>query len=340
MSKSIIAVFILLLLLISACSVPETIISAEAADISVAESGVEESCSGSDCEEIEEAIECVENCGEADDQTSALPNEDGVLWVSNPTSGADLYVQIFTPDDGDENALSTLVLVPGGFGNSSDFTGDRRSAQSFADEGFTIVVFDPDGRGNSAGEEDKNGFIHQDGLAEIISIISKLPQVDASAIGLISYSYGVTMATGTLARYPDLPVLFYIDWEGPADRAYTTHDCSADAPGIGSTRVMAPCDDESFWSEREGTTFIAQISMPYLRIQFQRDHAQDVVTHAVDMVNAAVNGTASWVRLNDLTANESYDPLSPPRMIPGKGSNKLDKVMPEYAIEMFGLFTP
>ena len=232
------------------------------------------------------------------------------------------------------------MLVPGGFGNSSDFTGNRRSAQKLADQGYTIVVFDPDGRGNSQGEEDKNGHIQQDGLAEIIETIAGLPQVDSSMIGLASYSYGVTMATGMLARHASVPVLFYIDWEGPADREYTTHNCSADAPGIGSTLRMAACEDESFWTEREALTFIAQISIPYLRLQFQQDHAQDVVTHAVDMINAALDGSAPWVRLNDLPPNQSYDPLSPPRMIPGKGSNRLDKLVPELADELFALFAP
>ena len=87
-----------------------------------------------------------------------------------------------------------------------------------ADKGVAIVVFDPDGRGPSEGVDDDNGHLQQDGLAAVIEYAATLAEVDESRIGLVSYSYGVTMAAGALARYPNLPVLFLIDWEGPANR--------------------------------------------------------------------------------------------------------------------------
>ena len=91
------------------------------------------------------------------------------------------------------------------------------------------MIFDPDGRGLSVGVEDYDGFIHQDGLAEIIRFSASLPEVDPERIGVISFSYGVTMAAGALARYPDLPVRFLIDMEGPADRN-DTGGCSPYSP--------------------------------------------------------------------------------------------------------------
>lgn len=335
------ALALLLALLFSACTLPANNPPAEDTALPTSSSPVSERrCGDLVCDGPEDAANCPQDCGSGQEPSSDGLDEEGVIWVTNPTTGAKLYTLVITPEDWDGTSLPTLVLVPGGLGSSSDFLGSRRSAQSIADQGFTIIVFDPDGRGQSEGEEDKNGHDQQDGLVEIIRTIAGLPEVDADRIGLVSYSYGVTMASGALARHPDLPVAFYIDWEGPGSRAYTTHDCSADAPGIGSTVGMAPCDDEDFWSEREGETFIAQVQVPYMRLQFEKDHAQDVVTHAVDMVNAAVGGTAPWVRLNDQTPNQTYDPASPPRMFPGSGGGKLDQLVAEFAAELFGLFAP
>lgn len=342
--------FAIILLTASACSLPISAATPET-DEATSQTPVEiqpstgdpegdKPCGDGVCQGPENPTNCPQDCETTSEQASTLPDDDGVFWVQNPTSSAMLYALLLTPGDWDGTPLPALVLVPGGFGNSTDFLGERRSAQDIADQGFTIVIFDPDGRGNSEGQEDKNGHTQQDGLAEVILTTAGLPEVDASRIGLVSYSYGVTMASGALARYPHLPVLFYIDWEGPANREYTTHDCSPDAPGIGSTQGMAPCDDEAFWSEREAETFIAQIQVPYLRLQFENDHAQDVVTHAIDMVNAAVNGTAPWVQLNDQTPNQTYDPLSPPPMFPGSTGGKLDRLVSEFAQELLTLFAP
>jgi pimeloyl-ACP methyl ester carboxylesterase len=258
--------------------------------------------------------------------------------VTNPTSGAKLYVKIFFPARLDAVHLPTLVLVPGGFGDSADFQDEVSSAQAMADNGsFTVVVFDPDGRGNSEGEEDKNGHVQQDGLAEIIRTISAAIEVDPDHIGLVSYSYGVTMASGVLARYPDLPVHFFMDWEGPANREYTTHGCSADHPGLGSVQGLAPCGDEAFWEQREAETFITDIRVPYQRLQFEDDHSQDEPTHSLVIVNAALAGNSPWVRLNDLPANQTYDLANPPPMFPGNSGNRLDGIVIQFAAELFAL---
>lgn len=140
----------------------------------------------------------------------------------NPTGETRLAVQVILPQAYDGTPLPALVLVPGGAGDSSGFIkappGKPSKAQMMADKGGAIVVFDPDGRGLSEGIDDDNGHLQQDGLAAVIEYAATLPDVDESRIGLVSYSYGVTMAAGALARYPSLPVLFLIDWEGPANR--------------------------------------------------------------------------------------------------------------------------
>ena len=42
--------------------------------------------------------------------------------------------------------------------------------------------------------------------------------VARESIALVSCGFGLTMAAGVLIRYPDLPVRFLIDWQGPVSR--------------------------------------------------------------------------------------------------------------------------
>jgi pimeloyl-ACP methyl ester carboxylesterase len=300
------------------------------------QSAPDKRCGDGVCNGPETATNCPQDCSDE----AGLSAQENVLWVENPSNGSKLAVSILTPANWDGVPLPTLILIPGGIGDSSDFMGGSRSAQSMAERGFTIVIFDPEGRGASGGEEDLNGFVGQDGLAEIVRTAAAQPEVDPDRIGLVSYSFGVTLASGTLARYPDLPVVFFIDWEGPANRIYTTHDCSPDAPGIGSTSYMASCEDDEFWREREAETFIASVRVPYQRIQFEDDHSQDSPEHAVVMVNAAVNGDPPWVRLNDDPPNTIYA-LSPlPPMFPGSAGSRLNGLVADFAQELFALFAP
>ncbi len=263
-------------------------------------------------------------------------------WVTNPTGGARLYVRVIHPKNWDGRALPTLVLVPGGSSDSSGFLKPPSQAQRLADAGLTIVVFDPDGRGRSEGKEDYDGYTHQDGLAAIIRFVATLPEVDASQIGLVSYSYGITMAAGALARYPDLPVLFLIDWEGPADRNDTG---GCDAAHTGHLKKY-PCDDEAFWREREAATFALHLSVPYQRLQSERDHVQPDNNHALLMIANATakeyggHGIAPWTRLNSLEPNTVYDTANPPPMLSERDSKRLEPLIVRYALELFDLFAP
>ncbi|MBN2547945.1 MAG: hypothetical protein JXB15_02215 [Anaerolineales bacterium] len=248
-------------------------------------------------------------------------------WVTNPTSQAQLFVQVQYPDNWNGQALPTLVLVPGGTA-----AGDPQKARQLVDLGFIVIVFDADGRGHSQGVEDMNGYVHQDGLAAIIRSTLTIPGVDIQQIGLLSYSYGITMASGALARYPDLPVKFLIDWEGPANRFDTTVGCKP------NPRNQWPdCADEAAWAQREAETFISQIRVPYQRVQSEIDHVQPDVSNAIDMINAAVQGGVPWVRLNDYPANQTYDINNPPAMIPEAQAKRMDAKIAQYAQELFAL---
>lgn len=238
-------------------------------------------------------------------------------FVKNPASGAMLYVKIY-PSPLSLAEIPTLILIPGGSGDSAMFT-DQIPGGSAVDqlglEGFHLVVFDPEGRGKSGGSEDYNGQIGQDGLYAITLFVDQLPTV--GQIGYFSQSYGVSLAAGVLARYPDGPAAFLIDWEGPANREDITLGCrSTNTDGASQTGPQErACSDDPYWSEREAETFAAEIQVPYHRLQSLDDHAQPDLSHAEDLIRAATgtefggNGQSPWTRLNDLDPNTVYNPL-------------------------------
>ncbi len=265
--------------------------------------------------------------------------EPDTYWVTNPTSGVRLWVEVIRPGDWSGGAMPTLVLIPGGTDDSRAFTDERNTGQLMADEGYTVVVFDAGGRGRSRGEEDQCGYTHQDGLAAVIRFAATLPEVDPERIALISYSFGVTMAAGALARHQDLPILFYVDWEGPANRN-DTGGCDEARTGHMKGR---PCDDEDFWREREASTFALEMRVPYQRLQAAKDHAQPDTDHALLMIANATSseygghGMSPWTRLNDLTPNTVYAEADPPGMPPK--NVELKKQTLTYVAELFDKFS-
>jgi pimeloyl-ACP methyl ester carboxylesterase len=304
----------------------------------------ERRCGDGVCDGPEDAEVCPEDCAPATaaaetptrspEAGGARPGEEeGTYWVTNPTSGVELFTTVMLPDDWDGQPLPTLVIIPGGDDDSSGII-EGGIGQRATERGYAVVAFDADGRGRSGGEESYNGFTHQDGLAAVITFAADLPAVDADRIGLMSFSYGVTIASGVLARYPELPVRFFIDWEGPADRYDTTVGCKP-SPAYD----WPACEDDAAWAEREALTFIREVQVPYQRVQNQKDHVQPDVSHAVYMVNAAVEGAPPWVRLNDHSPNQTYDPDAPPEMRSARGGPTLDEVMLGYVEELFEMTT-
>ena len=293
-------------------------------------------CGDGTCDGPENPSKCPQDCSEGMEdlggEYEAGPEENS-YWLIGPEDGRRLFVLAVYPADWNGEELKTLVLVPGGSGDSTDFLGAPRfTAATLADAGYVVVVFDPDGRGRSEGREDYNGFIHQDSLADVLLFADDLSQSKEGQIGLISFSYGITMAAGTLARYPQLPAKFLIDWEGPADRN-DTGGCDEDHRG--HLQEMVTCDDEAFWAEHEALRFIADIQVPYQRLQSEKDHAQPDNDHAIAMVNMAIHGGVTWVRLNDLPVNQVYDPSVPPPMLPESSDRDLAVLLIPYIEEIF-----
>jgi len=226
------------------------------------------------------------------------------LQVVNPTSGCSLYVHIHRPAyAGPANRVPGVAFVPGGleYGSSYDTTGlpDR-----VASDGFAFLHFDPDDRGLSgAYPENYGGYVHQDGLRACLAELASRDYVDTSRLGVYTREYGITMASGMIARHPELPVRFLLDCEGPADRSQTCQDSGGFVP--------VPADSESFWQEREAARFMKQVPAAYLRMQTEVDHDSDMFDnrHAIQLIDSATAvayggaGISVWTRVNDSLMN-------------------------------------
>jgi len=231
--------------------------------------------------------------------------------VKNPSTKDLQSVRVYRPINTD--VIGTVILIPGGVGNGRDFekesAGHTSEVVTVADAGFVAIVYDPLGRGASKGEINFQGFDDQDGLAQIVRDVQTLSFVDPKNVGLASFSYGVTAAAGVLARYPELGIKFWSDWEGPSSRSYTSVGCKGtlvndDTPNSGSFS----CALDEYWTEREASEFVKTASVAYYwRIQQKKDHVQSTYGHTVEMIeNAVGNKNMPWVKLNVGEVNAVY----------------------------------
>jgi hypothetical protein len=168
------------------------------------------------------------------------------------------------------------------------------SASELARLGFVVLLHDPAGRGESWGEEDFGGAEHQDDLRVSIRALAARPEC-TGRVGVLSLSLGLAAAAGTLARWPELPVDWLLDWEGPCDREIITAGGTRMAPAAGHTLA-----DETWWPPREAVTRVGMLQCGYVRLQAFPDHAQpEELRHARRMMQAARGGSPAWSQLND-----------------------------------------
>ncbi|MFO0752369.1 MAG: prolyl oligopeptidase family serine peptidase [Thermodesulfovibrionales bacterium] len=273
-------------------------------------------------------------------------------WVT-AANGNNIYVRLAYPSSSSGTSkYPAVVIVPGGLSGGTTFLDDGLS--DLAERGYIVVTFNPQGRGSgeegdltSEGEEDFDGYVHQDDLKSVIEDVMQDPNVDAGSIGVVSYSYGITLAAGCLARHPELNVKFLIDYEGSSE-SYTsmgdpwlldtveTNDKTKrlyELFGHLSTEMDPSPANVRWWAERQALAYIGSVKTAYLRIQSQWDHMQPPSVdyrdgfdhppqwyrnkHAIDMINAATNGKATWTRVNEEwignAANAVYRNENPPR---------------------------
>jgi len=241
-------------------------------------------------------------------------------WVTEPISGVQLYTRILQPDPAlyPGQQFPAVVLVPGGLGDGAPAV-NQPQYQLLAAQGFIVVGFNAPGRGTgepgnlrSGGEEDCNGFAGQNALKAVIEYVAALPNVDDDNIGVRTSSYGITMGAGALGRYPDLPVKYLVDMEGPSNSLITTHYYGPqehDLCGHWNTVTDPSPENVAWWSEREAYRYIGNFRGYYLRAQATIDHAQppSVYTHTLEMNNTAVISGVPWVRVNGM---EMGNPIS------------------------------
>ncbi len=263
------------------------------------------------------------SCNDGNDVASPQPDiefsSDGTAQLSIPSLNGNLIAIQLAKPEGD-GPFPTLIGIPGAdgmFGISSEMEA------GLLDLGIMAVDFTPQGRGISEGQDNHNGSVHQDDLKALVDFVSSLSYVQQDNIGILTHSYGIVMATGALARYPDLPVAFLIDWEGPAcpgrdlQRGLENHEDWAETVVLmfgGNPEEYdnfqihgGAISDEAYWQDRDAARFIKDLPCPYLRVQFEIDHAQGLYKHhMMELVNAATEHSGQWTRCNDNPANIIY----------------------------------
>ncbi|MFH1928275.1 MAG: hypothetical protein ABIK79_08930 [Chloroflexota bacterium] len=279
-------------------------------------------------------------------------------WVAGP-GGVRLYMKIREPSRQKyaDRRFPVVITVPGGLGSGQQ----GRFGMSLAELGFVHVAFCPQGRGEgtpehprSEGEEDCNGFAGQDGLKAAIEHVAELPEVDAECIGIFSASFGISLTAGALGRYPELPVRYVIDNEGPSDSEVICFDPWDDPEreewaverfGHRSTARDPSPENVAWWNEREAVRYIGKMRACYLRTQSDEDHAQPpgFCRHALDLVNRATLGASPWTRVNGSDMgnpiNATYDvddPAAHPRWLHGHLKHHRG-VEVRYIVEMMEL---
>ncbi len=224
-------------------------------------------------------------------QGAAVQSESIVL---HSTVGYRLGARIVRPASG--TVCPGLVVSPAIHQGIAALTSTAAivSASEIARVGFVVLVHDPAGRGESWGEEDFGGAEHQDNIRVAIRAVAARSDC-TGRVGVLSLSLGVAAAAGALARWPELPVDWLLDWEGPCDREIITAGGTRLVPAAGHS-----LDDEAWWPPREAVAHAGALQCGYARLQAFPDHAQpEELRHARRMLEAARAGAAPWVQLND-----------------------------------------
>lgn len=274
-------------------------------------------------------------------------------WVISDI-GDSLYTRISQPREdlypGEQ--FSAVIYLPGGLGpGAMDVSG-------LAPQGFIEVHWNAPGRVSeipddkpSTGEEDYNGYIGQDALKSIVEYVMDMDNVVTDNVGIVSHSYGVTMAAGFLGRYPDMGIKYYVDKEGPSydfvtakdawsldeDPSNDVHEFTYAMFGHYSTYRDSTDSNRVWWSGRQALNFADSVSCYYMRIQAQYDHAQPPSEttgdfeypplwwpnkHASVICDKASWGRCPWVMINlpnlGNVLNDRYDENHRFQVYPGR----------------------
>ncbi len=247
------------------------------------------------------------------------------FFVQNPSTGDIQRILVFSRKDVPKGPA--VILVPGRGGSSEVFMRENGALYAAA-SGFVAIAFDPLGRGKSKGTPNDYGSEDQAIFPLLYSIAKERGD---GRVGAISLSYGITLVAGALANY-DVPLAFWIDWEGPCNRIFTSCYCD-EIPREAFKRATdeeldqarkrilerlkknykgpaKSCYDNDYWKEREAIKLIERARPEeikyYVRLQSDDDHVQPNYDHSIMMVNAMVD-LGFKTRLNYGPWNLVYD---------------------------------
>ncbi len=222
------------------------------------------------------------------------------LWIELPT-GYKIYAHIHSPIG--RGRYPGIIIVPGADSPGTDYDkGLGLRAEDLASCGFSVLHYDPSGRGKTDGKEDHWGYIHQQELSYVIDYFTKLPIVMNDNVGILSFSIGIIIASGAQARFPASSIKYIFDWEGPSNRFNTTKN------NTHKPLKNFPTSREDFWNDREAARFISEIRCGYFRYQAEIDHVQgNYKGHTVELLNKATKGKAAWTQCNDNPVNILFD---------------------------------
>ena len=264
-----------------------------------------------------------EATAEPEAESNIVFSDTGTALLAIPSlNGNHIQIRIVKPEG--DGPFPALIGVAGG---DQSFAYKTDIASKLQEMGIVAVDFAPQGRGGSEGEDNFHGPVHQDDLKALVDFVSEQAFVQPDNIGILSYSYGVVLATGALSRYPEMPVAFLIDWEGPASpgrdlmRGLENGEAWAEdtilyfsvKPEMSREEMEAfmihggAISDEAYWAERDAARFAEDLPCPYLRVQFDVDHVQGTYKyHMMEIINAATEYSGQWTRCNDNPPNITY----------------------------------
>ncbi len=229
--------------------------------------------------------------------------------VENPATRDLQRVKLYYRDD--VSNPTAIIFVPGRNGDMLIFERLNQTLYA-ASKGFLAITFDPLGRGLSEGSPDDYGREDQAILKVLYDIALER---GSRRIGFVSMSFGIAMVSGFLAEY-DLPVEFWVDWEGPCDRIFAQCYCgefpsreafrraSDEELDEARARIIekiesgfkgprGSCYDNEYWAEREALQLVKKADPRslkyYVRLQSDVDHVQPNYDHTIMMVNTMVS---------------------------------------------------
>ncbi len=180
------------------------------------------------------------------------------LNVNHPVSGTSIPAVLHGPRAASASQpVPCVVLVPGPDTRQIDLDSN---ALRWSQMGWGAVWFDLSC--TTGATNDMGGILDQTGLNAVLQKLVTRPEVDSDRLVVVAMDYGMTLATGTLARWPNQPpVALLVDLNGLANRWESSSQFGGPIPRDSS--------NTTFWEEREAEAYLPFIPSAYFRVESQ-----------------------------------------------------------------------